>query len=657
MRDAFAIVTGLAPLVVIPALLDFANLPQSFLLEWSAAALLVAALAAPVWRSRAHRPEWPPLAAPMAAWLAWSVLACAWSPSPALGFRLWMHWLAAAAAYVLLFQISEGGRDLRPVAAAAFAAGTVVAALGIGQSVWGWGFVPQAYPPSATFANKNIAAQFAVGVLPLGLLWMTGPRRGRSWPVVAVATVVLLTFVALTRTRSAALALVVESVVLIAWWDRRRRWLWPLAGVAAALVMAIVVQQRFAPPGSAARLSVQARLAIWRNTLSMIRDHPAVGVGLGAHPATYPAYHQRAALDPLYSSRLQLDFAHNDYLQLTAELGLAGAALLAVLAAAAARLAREALRRAPTGEDAVLVAAATAAAAGLLTDAFFSFPAYRALPPWLLALYAAILAVEARGPAPARGFLIAAQAPRAALAGGAAVACIALVVASSRWLRADGHVAAARRAEASGDASRMAGAAAAAVSLDPARADGWFLLGSAGLLRGADQDAAGALQEAVAREPFNPNALANLGLARARTGDRARAVDALRRALKISPGEADVSYQLGLLLQEAGDGPGALEAFRQSAAARPGDARAQYRRGLLALRTRRLAEAEEALRAAVALDPSAAGTHKALGVVLLEGGRRGESATHFREALRLDPAIADRTMMERVIAEADGPRS
>ena len=657
MRDAFAVVTFLAPLVVVPGLLDFANLPQSTVLECSAAALLAAALATPVWRSRAHRTEWPPLAAPLAAWLAWSAVACAWSPNPALGLRLWMLWLAAATACVLLFQISDAGRDLRPVAGAALAAGTVVAALGIGQSLWGWSFVPQAYPPSATFANKNIAAQFAVGVLPLGLVWMTRRPRGRSWAVVAVATVLLVTFVALTRTRSAALALVVESVVLIAWWDRGRRWLWPLAGVAGALILAIVLQPRFAPSGSAAQVSVQARLAIWRNTLSMIRDHPAIGVGLGAHPITYPAYHQRAVVDPLYSSRLHLDFAHDDYLQLTAELGLAGAILLAVLAAGAWRLAREARRRAGAGEDAGLVAAATAAAAGLLTDALFSFPAYRALPPWLLALYAAILAVQARGPAPARGFVIAARAPRAALAAVAAVACVALMLVSSRWLRADGHVAAARRAEATGDPARMAGAAAEAVALDPARADAWFLLGSADLLRGADEGAAQALQEAVARAPHDPSALANLGLARAKAGDRSGAVDALRRALRISPGEADVSYQLGLLLQEAGDGPGALEAFRQSAAARPGDARAQYRRGLLALRTRRLAEAEDALRAAVALDPKAAGTHKALGVVLLESGRRAESATHFQEALRLDPTIADRTMMERVIAEAGGPRS
>ena len=655
LLTAVAVLTGVAPLVVVPGLYDFANLPQSALLELGAAALLADALAAPVWRLRARRPEWPPLAAPLAAWLAWSALACAWSPSAALALRLWGHWLAAAIVYALLFHLADHGKDLRPVAAAALAAGAVIAGLGIGQALWGWTFVPQAFPPSATFANKNIAAQFAVGVLPLGLVWMTGSRRDRS--AAALAMALLVVFVALTRTRSAAAALVVETLVLAAWWGRGRRWLRAAAAVAAAVMVAVIaLQWRAASPGSAARVSVQGRAAIWRNTLVMIREHPLVGVGLGAHSLVYPAYHRRAVVDPLFSSRVQLDFAHNDYLQLVAELGVAAAALLAILGVAFARLVRQARARAPTGEEGVLAATATAAAAGLLTDALFSFPAYRALPPWLLAVDAALLAVLARGPAPARGFLVPARGRRQVLSGMAAVACAVLGVACSRWLRADAHVEAARRAEARGDAPGMGAQAGTAAALDAARGDAWFLKGTAALAGGDADGAVSALQEAAARQPFNSSALANLGLARAKAGDRAGAVDALGRAARIVPGEADVSYQLGLLLQEAGDGAGALDAFRQAAAARPSDPRAQYRRGLAALRVRRLAEAEEALRAAVAADPGGAGAHKALGVVLLQGGRRDEAARHFREALRLDATLADREMMEHVIADADGPR-
>ncbi|HET6900448.1 MAG TPA: tetratricopeptide repeat protein, partial [Vicinamibacteria bacterium] len=196
----------------------------------------------------------------------------------------------------------------------------------------------------------------------------------------------------------------------------------------------------------------------------------------------------------------------------------------------------------------------------------------------------------------------------------------------------------ARRAERRGDAARMAAEAADAVALDRARPDAWFSLGTASLLAGEPAPAVRALQEAAARDPVNPNTLANLGLARAQTGDRAGAAEALRRALAISPAEKEVSDQLARLLQGEASAPS------------PSDPRAQYRRGVAALRAGRLAEAEEVLRSAVGLDPGGADAHKALGVVLLQSGRRDEAATHFAQALRLDPAIADRAMMERVIA-------
>src|SRR5712691_7789711 len=292
MRMAFAVATSVAPLAVVPGLYDFANLPQSAVLQLGAAGLFVAALAAPVWRRRARALEAPPLAGPLAAWLVWSGLACAWSPNPALSLRLWIHWLAAAVAYVLLFHLSDRAEDLRPVLAAALAAGAVVAVLGIGQRALGWTFVPQAFPPAATFANKNIAAEYAVGVLPFALAWVVGPWRGRRAALGWAAAALLIVFIALTRTRSAAVAVVVEALVMLAWWGRRRRWMWAVVAGAAALALAIALQPRWSSTGSASVGSVQGRFAIWRNTLVMVREHPLAGVGLAAHPLVYPAYHR-----------------------------------------------------------------------------------------------------------------------------------------------------------------------------------------------------------------------------------------------------------------------------------------------------------------------------------------------------------------------------
>ncbi|MBI3895987.1 MAG: O-antigen ligase family protein [Acidobacteria bacterium] len=63
------------------------------------------------------------------------------------------------------------------------------------------------------------------------------------------------------------------------------------------------------------------RSGVWADTVSLIREHPLFGTGLGTFITAYPRT-QTTALGFL------VDHAHNDYLELTAELGIPGALLL-----------------------------------------------------------------------------------------------------------------------------------------------------------------------------------------------------------------------------------------------------------------------------------------------------------------------------------------
>lgn len=69
--------------------------------------------------------------------------------------------------------------------------------------------------------------------------------------------------------------------------------------------------------------SLWRRVGVWQDSLSMTQDFPVFGVGLGAWPELHPHYRQ-----PPWS-RVFYTEAHNDYLQVLAETGLLGFALLA----------------------------------------------------------------------------------------------------------------------------------------------------------------------------------------------------------------------------------------------------------------------------------------------------------------------------------------
>ncbi len=69
--------------------------------------------------------------------------------------------------------------------------------------------------------------------------------------------------------------------------------------------------------------SLQTRVTVWKDSVGMVRDFPLFGVGLSAWPELFPRYRR-----PPWSRVLYRE-THNDYLQLVAETGLLGFALLA----------------------------------------------------------------------------------------------------------------------------------------------------------------------------------------------------------------------------------------------------------------------------------------------------------------------------------------
>jgi hypothetical protein len=150
-------------------------------------------------------------------------------------------------------------------------------------------------------------------------------------------------------------------------------------------------------PALAARKasSIQLRLAVWADTLAMIRDHP-LGVGTGDFEHAFLPYQARGRLQP--QEEVVFRGPHNEYLRLLAEDGVLFCAVAAGLAALLAVRGRRSPARSP-GLRTLVVAWGTL----LAVEAAFQFPlalAFGALAA-SMTVGAALAGVETGSPPPA----------------------------------------------------------------------------------------------------------------------------------------------------------------------------------------------------------------------------------------------------------------
>lgn len=671
-----ALLLAVTPLVFLPGGYDAWNLPQTVLVEIGALALFLLRLARV--RSEGHwRLPSLPFGRPLACLLAWSALSLIWAPNRYEGAVVLLHWTACTLVIVLVAEAAQDLQAVRLPLLGLLSAGILVSLLGIAQRLWSVDWVPQAFPPAATFGNKNVAAQFVLMTLPLAIGLALESRRSAAAALCALSGALMAGYLLFTVTRSAWLAFAVEAVFVAAWARRLRtpghqgsRRTALLVGAAVLVALVLLAPGGFvrnayerleaplhaptqpsgpsaaAPP--AAVTSVQGRLAIWRNTLAMVRDFPLLGVGLGNHAVRYPAYARAAVVDPLWGTRSQLDYAHNEYLQAWAELGIVGLGLVLWLGFAVASLLRRAYQAAESGGSYVSMAAA-AGLLGICVDAAFSFPFHRAIPPLVSAAYLGLLASRAGSrsvaPAPWVGWL------SAAAAGAALVATAAFQL---RSIRADWHVQRAQEAEARRDAPTALAQAEAARRYNAHPKEARFAAGTAYLSLGEPRRAAAAFEEILAGYPHDLVTLANLSLAQAQSAEPARALESLRRALALKPDEPLLHARAASLLETLGDAEGALAEHRLAVRFDPRSRSYQYRLGIAAMQRGAFAEAEEALGKALAIDPQSAATHKVLGVLLAESlGRRREGVEHLRQALALEPGIKDSERMRQMVESFD----
>lgn len=195
----------------------------------------------------------------------------------------------------------------------------------------------------SVFGNQDLLGGYLACVAPLlAYPFLAGEsRRAFSarnvWSLATFA--VLAAALVLSGSRSAWIAGAAGIIAVLRIRHGRpvRRAVLAVLGVGAVILAVLADPEYFGErAGSAARLDgtgIRARLWFWDGTQRMIRDHLVYGVGPGNFAYWSPRYLGEALSAPdgarHFHNELHTRYAHSDPLQLAAETGLVGIALLA----------------------------------------------------------------------------------------------------------------------------------------------------------------------------------------------------------------------------------------------------------------------------------------------------------------------------------------
>ena len=551
-----------------------------------AAALL---LAVAIWAfgvARAgHRLPW--LAAPALALPALALVQVILARSVVRVFTLEAAALLAAMAGVLVFW-SERARD----AGAARRLVLVVLATCGAQALFGavqWSISPSRIygrdspyvtTPFGSYVNHNhFAGLVGMGaVLAAGLAVAHARRRDAMSPASLASGGAALGLVAAhlaSRSRGGLVALLGGLTALGALWlaavslrgGRRRS---AVAVIAVAVLLMVGFGVAAIPGGSRHHLATAFagpvdgsgvyRVDVAAATLRAFADRPLMGWGLGAYEDAVPAYKRR-------HGDVRVRHAESDVLELLAEGGLAGLALVAWLMVEILRGLRDRLTASRDQFRNALAIAAAGGAATLLVHSLFDFN--MRLPANALVCAAlAGLAASPRTPGRALGGRW--------LAGAVAFACILLALGCA-W-RAAG-VPRSEQALAMRDPLRRLALLDRALAAHPyaaemfrARALAWRDLAyrppgwNAARLARAEAD----LRRALDLRPRWGEAWADFGWVRAFQGDAAGARAAMQAAVDLDPTHIDVGIAAADLLARQGDLDGAIQRLRRLRGVHPG---------------------------------------------------------------------------------------
>lgn len=174
-----------------------------------------------------------------------------------------------------------------------------------------------------TLLGRKVLVRLALAIMVIGLV-LTHSRMGNSAFFISLTATGLLYLLA--RKLMSGTSISRNSIIFFA---------------SLLVIDMLIVGNFFGVEAVVERLqgtsaNTEQRVDVTQNSLAIIRDYPLTGIGAGSYYSVYPQYSSSAI-------RTHYDHAHNDYVEFTAELGLIGMVLLALIVVLAFKAAVTAL--------------------------------------------------------------------------------------------------------------------------------------------------------------------------------------------------------------------------------------------------------------------------------------------------------------------------
>lgn len=279
-------------------------------------------------------------------------------------------------------------------------AGTAVAAYGILQYIFRWGYQSAAWVDSdmfsgiefrvpSTLENPNMLGQYFLLAIPLGGAKLLSSREWGARIFYLCCCGLMCVCMLLTFSRGAWLGLLFAGAVFFVFLNPRLMLLAPFALIALYFILPDTVISRFTSIGDLSDDSTSYRLYIWLGTLAMLKDYWLCGIGPGedAFNMVYPAYSYNAITAP---------HSHNLFLQIVCDAGITALVVFILLLFVYFRMLCSALSREKDRTSRMLQIAFTSGACGFMVQAMTDYSFYNYRVMFLFFVFLALGGLAAR---------------------------------------------------------------------------------------------------------------------------------------------------------------------------------------------------------------------------------------------------------------------